>query len=289
MKTTYSNITLRYLHDVVTGEFANIGVVLYSPDQRVLEARFTTSYERLNAIFLKIDHLHFRALMRYLANRFDELAADIRDGLHVPPVTALSEMVRQVLQADDSSLQWSALGGGFTEDPAATLEELFKRFVERYVAGAEQVSRSDEEIAKPFRARLGRTAEKLGEKKIETTDYQYDFRFAWKNDIWHLYEPVSFDLVDPGSIREKANKWLGRGVALHDSREKFKNHFLLGEPRKPETQKAFENAIHLLGKIPGNKQLVREAQLEQFAEHVCQEIGSHGLPAVVLHDQPQNP
>ena len=65
MKTTYSTITLRYLHDVVTGEFANIGVVLYSAEQRYLEARFTPSYERLNAIFLKIDHLHYRALMRY--------------------------------------------------------------------------------------------------------------------------------------------------------------------------------------------------------------------------------
>ena len=67
MKPTYSNITLRYVHDVVTGEFANIGVVLYSPEQRFLEARFAVSYERLNAIFLKIDHLHYRALMRYMA------------------------------------------------------------------------------------------------------------------------------------------------------------------------------------------------------------------------------
>src|ERR1700677_5260851 len=85
MKTNYSTIILRYIHDVVTGEFANIGVVVYAPDQRFLEARFTTSYERLNAVFLKIDHLHFRALMRYMSNRFDEIAADIRDGLHVPP------------------------------------------------------------------------------------------------------------------------------------------------------------------------------------------------------------
>ena len=289
MKTTYSTITLRYLHDVVTGEFANIGIVLYSPDQRFLEARFTPSYERLNAIFLKIDHLHYRALMRYMANRFDEIAADIRDGLHVPPVTALTEIVRQVLPPDDSSLQWSEQGGGFTEDPTATLDELFKRMVERYVAGAEQVSRTDEEIAKPFKARLGRTAEKLVEKKIETKDYQYDFRFAWKNEIWHLYEPVSFDLVDPGSIREKANKWLGRGVALHDAREKekFKIHFLLGEPRQEETKRALENAIHLLDKIPGQKQLVRESELEGFAEHVAEEIGSHELSEMILRDKPK--
>lgn len=288
MKTTYSNITLRYVHDVVTGEFANIGVVLYAPEQRFLEARFTTSYERLNAVFLKIDHLHYRALMRYMANRFDEIAADIRDGLHVPPATALNEIVRQVLPPDDSSLQWSEQGGGFTDDLAKTLDELYKRFVERYVAGAEQVSRSDEEIAKPFKAKLGRKAEKLSEKTIETKDYQYDFRFAWKNNIWHLYEPVSFDLVDPGSIREKANKWLGRGVALHDAKEKFKIHFLLGEPRQAETKAAFENAIHLLSKIPGQKELVRESEMEHFAEHVAEEIGSHDAVEMALREKPKN-
>jgi hypothetical protein len=290
MKTTYSTITLRYLHDVVTGEFANIGVVLYSAEQRYLEARFTTSYERLNAIFLKIDHLHYRALMRYLANRFDEIAADIRDGLHVPPVTALTEIVRQVLPPDDSSLQWSEQGGGFTEELVKTMDELFNRLVERYIAGAEQVSRTDDEIAKPFKARLGRVAEKLAEKKIETKDYQYDFRFAWKNDIWHLYEPVSFDLVDPNSIREKANRWLGRGVALHDAsvREKFKIHFILGEPRQDDTKAAFENALHLLEKIPGQKQLVRENDVEDFAERVTEEIGSHDAEALVLRDKPKD-
>src|SRR4029078_7011719 len=101
MKTNYSTIILRYVHDVVTGEFANIGVVLYAPGQRYLEARFTTSCERLNAIFLKIDHMPYRALRRYMATRFDEIAAEIRDGLHIPPVTALKEIVRRVLPPDD--------------------------------------------------------------------------------------------------------------------------------------------------------------------------------------------
>jgi hypothetical protein len=289
MKTTYSTITLRYVHDVVTGEFANIGVVLFAPDQRFLEARFATSYERLNAIFLKIDQLHYRALMRFMASRFEEISADIRDGLHIPPATALSQIVRQVLPADDSSLQWSEPGGGFTDEPSKTLDQLYKRYVERYVAGAEQASRSDAEIAKPFKARLGRTVEKLAEKKIETKDYQYDFRFAWKNDIWHLYEPVSFDLVDPGSIREKANKWLGRGVALNESTEAFRIHFLLGEPRQDETRKAFENAIHLLGKMPGQKELVRENQVERFAVRVAEQIDSHEASEMAFREQPKTP
>ena len=159
--------------------------------------------------------------------------------------------------------------------------------VERFIAGATQVSRTDEEIAKPFRIKLGKMAAKLSEKTIETKDYQYDFHLAWKNDIWHLYEPVSFDLVDPNSIREKANRWLGRGVALDDAREKFKIHFILGEPRQPGTKEAFENALHLLQKIPGQKQLVRENEVEHFAEHVTAEIVSHDAEALVLRDKPK--
>lgn len=288
MKTTYSNITLRYVHDVVTGEFANIGVVLYAPEQRFLEARFTASYERLNAIFLKIDHAHYRALVRYLANRFEELAADIRDGLNVPVVTSLSEIVRQVLPPDDSSLQWSEQGGGFADDPAITLGEIYKRLVEQYVAGAAQVSRSDDEIAKPFKAKLGKASEKLSMKRIEANDYQYEFRFAWQNAVWHLYEPVSFDLIDPNSIREKAVRWYGRSAALQEAPDKFKIHFLIGESKQPGTQEAFQNALHLLAKMPGQKQLVREDEIEGLADQVAEEIASHAASEMVLQDKPKD-
>ncbi len=93
-------------------------------------------------------------------------------------------------------------------------------------------------------------------KRIEAKDYQYEFRFAWRNNLWHLYEPVLFDLIDPNSIREKAVRWYGRSAALSESSEDFKIHFLLGEPRQPGTQGSFENALHLLAKMPGQKQLV---------------------------------
>lgn len=283
MKTAYTFVTLRYVHDVVTGEFANVGVVLYAPDQRYLEARFNSSYERLNALFIKIDHANFRNLIRYLSNRFVELATEVRDTLNLAPVQGIHELVHRVLPPDDSSLQWSAVGGGFSADLGETVAQLYARMVERYARSGEIASRSDDDVGKPFKARLNKAAEKLHEKRIEAKDYQYEFQYAWKNSIWHLYEPVSFDLLDPGSIVEKANRWLGRGVALHDSRERFKIHFLLGEPKQPGTEKAFESAKHLLEKIPGQMELVSESQVEAFADSVAAEIAGHSdeptLPA----------
>lgn len=275
MKTAYTFVTLRYLHDVVTGEFANVGVVLYAPERRYLEARFTTSYERLNALFVKVDHANYRNLIRYLSNRFVELATEVRDGLNLVPVQGIEELVRRVLPKDDSSLQWSAPGGGFSANPGDTVGQLYARMIERYARTGEVASRNDEDIAKPFKARLKKAAEKLQEKRIEAKDYQYEFHYAWKNSIWHLYEPVSFDLMDPGSIVEKANRWLGRGVALHDSKERFKIHFLLGEPKQPGTEKAFESAKHLLAKIPGQKELVGENEVDAFADSVAADIISH--------------
>lgn len=277
MKTAYSFVTLRYVHDVVTGEFANVGVVLYAPAERYLEARFTSSYERLNALFVKIDHANYRNLIRYLSHRFVELAAEVRGGLNLAPVQGIEELVRRVLPPDDSSLQWSAMSGGFSANLGETVGQLYARMIERYTRSGEVASRNDEDIAKPFKARLQKAAEKLHEKRIVAKDYQYDFHYAWQNSIWHLYEPVSFDLLLPGSIVEKANNWLGRGVALHDSLERFKIHFILGEPKSPENQEAFVRACHLLERIPAQKELVNESDVEKFADTVAAEIAGHAV------------
>jgi hypothetical protein len=265
------------VHDVVTGEFANVGVVLYAPAERYLEARFTSSYERLNALFVKIDHANYRNLIRYLSNRFVELAAEMRGCLDLAPVQGIEELVRRVLPPDDSSLQWSAVSGGFSANLGETVGQVYARMIERYTRSGEVASRNDEDIARPFKARLQKAAEKLHEKRIVARDYAYEFHYAWQNSIWHLYEPVSFDLLDPGSIVEKANRWLGRGVALSDSKERFKIYFLLGEPQQPGTEKAFVNAKHLLAKIPGETELVSEGDVETFADTVAAEIASHAV------------
>ena len=277
MKTPYHSITLRYVHDVVTGEFANVGVVIYVPDQHLLDGRFTTSYERLNAMFLKVDHLHFRTVMRHLESRLDEIAQDLRESLKFAPLESLPQLVQQALPQDDSSLQWGAVAGGFTDDAGETLKRLYERHIERYSRRPEIARVTEEDIAKSFREKLEKrkVAKRVVAKSIETNDYQYQFQFAWKNDVWHLYEPVSFDLQDANSIREKANRWLGRAMALRDSTENFKLHFLLAEPRSAETRKAFENATHILQKIPGEKELVRENEEAAFVEKVAAEIESH--------------
>lgn len=48
MKMPYSFAVLRYIHNIVTGEFINVGVVLYSPKARFLSALCTARYGRVS-------------------------------------------------------------------------------------------------------------------------------------------------------------------------------------------------------------------------------------------------
>jgi Protein of unknown function (DUF3037) len=51
MKTTFTYTVLRYVHDIATGEFVNMGVVLYAPEARYVSALCNPRYGRLSKMF----------------------------------------------------------------------------------------------------------------------------------------------------------------------------------------------------------------------------------------------
>jgi len=274
MKTPYTFVTLRYVHDAVSGEFVNVGVVMYAPQQRYLGARFSFTYERLSALFVKVDHKHYRRLIKYISQRFDELAKSMEGGLDLGYAGSIDELVRSVMPQDDSSLQWSTQGAGLSANLAETLDQLFERFINHYKrVDAEKRSASD--IAKPFIAALGETVDSLQEKTISGANYGHRFPYAWKNDVWRVIEPVSFDLAKANMIVEKASQWLGRGMALSDSVDRYKLYLLLGEPQNPEFKSAYEDARCLLDRIPGEKHIVLEDEIVSFGKAVAKEITDH--------------
>src|ERR1035437_10476238 len=133
MKTAYSFVVLRYVHDVVTGEFINIGVALYAPGAKYLGGLCNTRSGRVSRMFGEVDGDYFRGLMRYIETRFKELGDNLRNELPLHGVPAdILQIAKGILPPDDSSLQWSEAGGGQTENPAKTLEDMFARMVERY-------------------------------------------------------------------------------------------------------------------------------------------------------------
>jgi len=272
---------LRYVYDPLTQEFVNIGVVLYSPANRFLRATFTPRYGRVSRMFGRIDGASFRSTVGYIQRKISDANERIARGLlFSDPKESLETILGEVLPPDDTAIRFVFGGLGMTEDPAKSLDELFQRYVARYENPSEYARRDENDVWKVFQEPL-RTKEvfpHFAPKVIAAPNYEYEFERSWKNGIWHLFEPVSFDLADANSISEKASRWVGRAASLSDSSERFKLFLLLGEPTDPKLGDAFLKARNLLAaKIPVENQLVRERDAEQFAEEIEQEFRDHSL------------
>jgi hypothetical protein len=277
MRTPYSFSVLRYVHDPVSQEFINIGIAVYSREAGFLRAICTTHYARITRMFAKIDGNRFRQLTGYVQERINALGEGLPSELPFEPGRAIEHLLTRVLPADDSSVQFSDAGVGLSHNLENTARDLFDRYVERYSLNRDSNRRDDEDIWRTFREPLERrhVSMYLAPKRIVAPNYDYEFQRAWKNQIWHLYEPVSFDMVDGGSIVEKANRWLGRATSLNDSSESFEIHFLLGEPQDSRLQYNFIKAQNILNKMPGKKEFIRESEADEFADEFEREVRSH--------------
>jgi hypothetical protein len=275
-KTSYTFTVLRYVHDIVSGEFVNVGVVLFAPESRYLGIACTTTYGRISKFFGDIEGDHLIRLLRHVEAGIEDISSQLGDQLPFNNLTTkiATDWIATVLPRDDSSLQFSPAAGGLTENPQAALEELYKRYVEQYSQKALRSSRSDEEIWPIFRKSL---AEKnvlayLKPKKIVAKDYEHEFPYSWKNGVWNTCEAASFDLEKPDAIVEKANRWVGRAVSLADSLDEFKLYLLVGKPSSEKLLESFRRATNILNKMSCSHQIILEDQAQDFAEMVKKQV-----------------
>jgi len=273
----YQFSVLRYVHDTATQEFVNIGVALFAPEIGFFQAQCTDSYSRVSGMFLKIDGGHFRQIVRRIQTQIEVLAKCHADSLPFEKAPSLESLLTEILPVDDSAFQFSKTGVGLSPDPRRTLMELYHRQVEEYLSN-DLTRRSDDDVWRVFREPLDRVhvTPRLKPKRIIAPDFEYEFQRSWKNNVWHVYEPVSFDLIEESSLLDKANRWYGRARCLFESRDRFKVYFLIGEPRTEGLKAAFSKAQNILHKIEGEKDFILESERESFASHLAGEIDSHG-------------
>ena len=272
----YTYVVLRYVHDVTTGEFANVGVVMHCPTFPFTKAKLRTTYRRLSGFFPGMSGKSFRRAMDHLQRGLDALSSPLND-IFAEPFKDAAAITKAVLPLDDSSLQWASLGGGITNDPNKTFEHLYQKLVASYDYAADHERRNDAEIWKLFSRELERrnVVDKLREVEIHSDLDSMTFKHAYKNGVWHCMEPLSFDLIDGESIRHKAHRIAGQMMALKDSSEDFKLYLLVGEPTHPSVCAYYKNALKILDAIPVEKSVYTEAQADLFSEDLAKEIRTH--------------
>lgn len=283
----YHFLTLRYLPDSVAEEFVNIGVVLHAPGI-FFGARFSDKITRPKSLFHELDKKNFKSLVSHLGRRFEAIEMTYPSDF-LDAGKNIEEIANHILPPDDSAFQWSSRLSGLSADMEQELESLFHRLVTRHDL-EKKTHRNDDAVWQTFRQSLvqRRVMQKLTDKVLSAPDYEYEFRHAWKNGKWNLYEPLSFDLEDSQAIVEKGNRWLGRGIALNDSPEDHKFYFLVGEPETDARKRAAQRAMNLIHKIGNGKvEFVKESEREWFADSLAEEIRKHEMAHSGLTGNPR--
>lgn len=282
MKKTLNNYTytiLRYVHDITTGEFVNVGVALFCASEKFASAKCRSTAGRLHKAFPSANSKQLIKKLRQIKNDFNEYGSRVSSQLRFEKYESVLDISRNVFPLDDSSLQWSPMGSGRCVDPELELDKLYNRLVALYDKSQIKERRNEEDIWRNFKHDLEKRnlLQYFKPKTISVKDDEMEFYHAWENGQWHCIQPISFDLSSPNYIKDKAHKWLGQITSLESSNEKFKLYLLLGKPQDKNLEDAFNNALSILDKIPSEKMIFKEQQASKLLDIIDTEIQKHFL------------
>lgn len=286
MKMPFQATVVRYVHDVLTGEFVNVGIVLVSTELGYVGASFISHWARVTATFPNAELPHLRRIAHVIGNACVEAQAHAGQTCLLREATDIIAFLSGVIPRDDAAIQFSPVVRGVTDDPARTLAELRERYAEKYVpefTGRE--TRNESQIWQDFLKRLARRPELLRHlvphtlQSPKSPGFRQEFDKAWMNGKWNIAQPVSLDMLDARVIRDKAAHWVGRIIALHPSDQNALVLFLVGMPPgdvPDEIRQAAAEAVEILqDHLEGEAQVFTEDHSDELVAKLEHDVAFH--------------
>src|SRR5207302_1979836 len=109
------------------------------------------------------------------------------------------------------SLQFGPVLAGLTDNPEAALASVFDRMVSSQGQHPHAENRTDEQVwSRRYQQPLARSSvsKVLKPRTFSTSALEIQFKHTFKNDRWHVLQPVSFDYLTRETVQNKASRWL---------------------------------------------------------------------------------
>jgi hypothetical protein len=278
-RISYSYAVVRYVHDAAVDERLNVGVVMVAPAAKWLGFRFDEHYKRLSATFRDFDGDGYRGTV----DHFRRALYSVQQSLQgFPLVTStfvdVADLMRHAWPDQGLSFRIGETFSGVTEDLDAALAHAFERMVtSQYPAGGD-TRRSNEQVWQVFKRPLEavRATRPLRSKSFKSNVFELTFDHAYKNHVWHVLQPISFDYKTKETIQRVAMQWLGHGVALKEQADLGKLYLLLGAPREGH-RSAYQKAKNLLRRIELPNELIEENDADDFARDLAKSMREQGV------------
>lgn len=267
----YQYVILRYVHNVSTEEFVNIGVVMWLPEERRLLHSISEKYSRLSCFFENFNGPGYRRMVRHLSSVFR--AAERRPLGEVPTV---AELVDQIVPKDSSCFQWSSVMTGVANNPEERLGKLFSSIVERHYVKQARQRRDEEDIYNGLieglrRHHLGPRVEQ--DVEIQGEHFAYKFKLGWQNGTRQVLEPISLDYVKGAEVVEKAHLWSGRLLDLSRADE-FSMTGVVAPPHDERLQPSYARAVAILREASNVRQIIEESAFDEFVPEIERDLAT---------------
>lgn len=271
----YQYQVLRYMPDQFTGEFANLGIVLFAPESNYLSCKLTGRYARLSEFFGEVNGAFLMAALRRIESeikRYDkELNQKENRNAGKKVLDSLEQLTAAILPKDDSALQFSQANYGIDINPEITLHDLFERIIEKYNHDEQQVKHTDQyvwrKVYKNYFDKYGISG-KLKKHVVSTSKDAIEFDKSWKNGVWNCYQPLALDLKTEDSIKSKVYKWSGIIRELETAKEQVHVYFLTTSPREHKELNDFIKDTLTFKDDNLIVNIIEEKQADDFAQKV---------------------
>lgn len=221
MNTACHYAIVRFMPFVETGEFCNVGVVLFSPTARYFGFKLLGQrYSRITNFFEQLDAKIFRASMQATREELQRVSDMLKGmgtdkrmrGVDRDGAIALWQ---EILKPRESMVRFSDSRLAMAGDPQAKLGELYSYYVERNFATKEYQERLLERGVRGF-LREAQLHERFHEHRIGNTEYNALFPFVELTDDNPVkaIKPLRLNHAQPAQIIDHGGQWRVRIEAL---------------------------------------------------------------------------
>lgn len=272
---SYQYQILRYRHDHLAGEFANLGIVYFDAETRTVKAKFIDKYGRLSKFFGKISHLSLLQLLRQLEKQFIAFGKNISTNNDLVTLRDIEELTTQIFPKDNNALFFSKTYNGWHFEHQLAFNELYDKIIERY---QEKKGRKTDDsfawrnIYKRYFDEYNITP-KLKPQEIKTKSTTLKFDKTVQNGALHCFQGLSFDLKTEEAIKDKIFRWDGKLRELATAKQPMKVYLLSLMSDNEQLNQMVEDKLSSgFGNV--TVQVIHEAEAAKVASEVSRLLNS---------------
>jgi hypothetical protein len=115
---------VQYIHDIATGEFVNVGIIVFQPEMEYLGCKFAPNLNRLSDFFEGFHEFYVTQTLHHFQTELEKESTQLNNKW-----ISLTEITNYILPQDDSSLVCSKLNFGLDFTSNSFLQDSFNRLV----------------------------------------------------------------------------------------------------------------------------------------------------------------